>query len=137
MQLHITADATIAEIQKEFHHVYSYLKIEFYSEPHRAGELSREKYRVAHDKKISEVGKKNANGIYEWATDTTVNAFEKGLFDMCGLSVQVFRKSVNIWIETSITDKWTLEKQNQEARLMVLAIEEALHPVVEEADFER
>lgn len=137
MQLHLTADTTIAEIQKEFHHFYSYLKIEFYSEPHKVGELSREKYRIAHDKKISEVGKKGANGIYEWSADTTVRYFEKGLFEMCGLSVQVFRKSVNIWLETSITDKWTLEKQNQEARLMVLAIEEALHPVIEEADFER
>lgn len=137
MQLHLTADTTIAEIQKEFHHYYSYLKIEFYSEPHKAGELSREKYRIAHDKKISEVGKKSANGIYEWDVETTVKTFEKGLFDMCGLSVQVFRKSVNIWLETSITDKWTLEKQNQEARLMVLAIEEAQHPVIEEADFER
>ena len=137
MQLHLTADSKISEIQKEFHHYYSYLKIEFYSEPHKAGELSREKYRIAHDKKISEVGKKGINEVYEWNEETTVKEFEKNLFEICGLSVQVFRKSVNIWLETSITDKWTLEKQNQEARLMVLAIYEAQHPVIEEADFER
>lgn len=137
MQLHITPESTIAEIQKEFHRFYTFLKIEFYSEPHKAGELSREKYRIAHDKKMFEVGKKNVNAIFEWSENTTVSAFEKELFGVCGLSIQVFRKSGNIWIETSITDKWTLEKQNQEARLMVLAIEETQHPVIEEADFER
>ena len=137
MQLHITSDNTIAEIQKEFHRIYSFLKIEFYSEPHKAGELSREKYRIAHDKKISEVGKKSVSQVFEWKAETTVKAFEMGLFEICGLSVQVFRKSVNVWLETSITDKWTLEKQNQEARLMVLAIDEEQHPIIEEANFER
>jgi hypothetical protein len=31
-----------------------------------------------------------------------------------GLSVQVFRKSGNVWLETSATDNWTLRQQNNE-----------------------
>jgi hypothetical protein len=28
--------------------------------------------------------------------------------------VQVFRKSGNVWLETSATDAWSLKQQNQE-----------------------
>ena len=28
------------------------------------------------------------------------------------LNIQVFRKSADIWLQTSATDHWTLEKQN-------------------------
>jgi hypothetical protein len=30
------------------------------------------------------------------------------------LNIQVFRKSGNAWLETTVTDAWTLDKQNQE-----------------------
>jgi hypothetical protein len=32
------------------------------------------------------------------------------------LSVQVFRKSAGTWIETSVTDDWTLKQQNDEGK---------------------
>jgi hypothetical protein len=38
-------------------------------------------------------------------------AFEK----IFGLSVQVFRKSEGIWIQTTASDSWTLNRQNSEA----------------------
>jgi hypothetical protein len=39
------------------------------------------------------------------------NAFE----EMYGLSVQVFRKSGNTWLQTTTSDSWTLNEQNQKA----------------------
>jgi hypothetical protein len=36
------------------------------------------------------------------------------LWQEFGLCVQVFRKSGNHWIETSLTNSWTLEQQNRE-----------------------
>ncbi|MFZ9982087.1 MAG: hypothetical protein ACO3FI_08660 [Cyclobacteriaceae bacterium] len=35
-----------------------------------------------------------------------------------GLLVKIFRKSGNVWIETSLTDDWTLERQNEEGKSM-------------------
>jgi hypothetical protein len=42
----------------------------------------------------------------------TVEELEKSFLVKFGLNVQVFRKSGKSWLETTITDKWTLEKQN-------------------------
>ena len=44
----------------------------------------------------------------------TVSTLENELWKNFGLSAQVFRKSGNLWIETSLTDSWTLEQQNRE-----------------------
>lgn len=45
----------------------------------------------------------------------TVSELEQHFADVYGLSVQVFRKSGEVWLETTTTDNWSLEKQNQEA----------------------
>ena len=42
----------------------------------------------------------------------TVGEFEKIFYEKTSLGVQVFRKSAGIWLQTSSTDSWTLEKQN-------------------------
>ena len=46
----------------------------------------------------------------------TVTDFENALMDQFGLSAQVFRRSGNIWLETTITDYWTLKQQNEHGR---------------------
>ncbi len=38
--------------------------------------------------------------------------FEKMMLDKFMLNVQVSRKSADIWLQTSATDHWSLEKQN-------------------------
>jgi hypothetical protein len=48
--------------------------------------------------------------------DTTVTDFENALIDQYGLSAQVFRRSGNLWLETTITDYWTLKQQNDHGR---------------------
>ena len=47
-----------------------------------------------------------------------VSELEKAFSDIFGLNVQVFRKSNNMWLQTTITDKWSLEKQNQNGKEM-------------------
>jgi len=43
----------------------------------------------------------------------SVADLEKAFKDQFGLMAQVFRRSGNIWLETSITDKWSLKQQNE------------------------
>ncbi|MBK6949217.1 MAG: hypothetical protein IPH16_15200 [Haliscomenobacter sp.] len=43
----------------------------------------------------------------------TVREFEQAFYDTYGLNVQVFRRSGNIWIQTTATDSWTLAEQNR------------------------
>ena len=41
---------------------------------------------------------------------------EKLFKDKFKLAVQVFRKSGNLWLETTMTDNWTLAQQNNHGR---------------------
>ena len=43
-----------------------------------------------------------------------VNKLEKIFLEEYGLSVQVFRKSGRVWLETTMTDDWTLAEQNRQ-----------------------
>jgi len=53
-----------------------------------------------------------------------VSEVEQLFQDVYGLSVQVFRKSGTIWLETTATDDWTLNKQNDEAKELSSPINE-------------
>ena len=48
----------------------------------------------------------------------TVTDLEQNFSDVYGLSIQVFRKSGDVWLETTITDGWTLEKQNEQGKML-------------------
>ncbi len=49
---------------------------------------------------------------------TTVADLKSLLLKKWGIITHVYRKSGTMWIETSLTDDWSLEKQNQEAEQM-------------------
>jgi hypothetical protein len=48
----------------------------------------------------------------------TVAELEQQFSDVYGLSVQIFRHSGKAWLETTVTDKWTLEKQNEQGKAL-------------------
>jgi len=41
---------------------------------------------------------------------------EKSFYDRFDMLVQVSRKSGSIWLETTMTDNWTLKQQNDHGR---------------------
>jgi len=63
-----------------------------------------------------------------------VSDLEKVLWDQFGLSAQVFRKSGNLWIETSLTDSWTLSRQNKEGKEMSQTHNGSVYKQAEEDD---
>jgi hypothetical protein len=44
----------------------------------------------------------------------TVTELEQEFEKIYGLHIQVFRKSGQVWLETSVTDGWTLDMQNKQ-----------------------
>ena len=57
----------------------------------------------------------------------TVAGLEQNMNDVYGLSVQVFRKSGMAWLETSVTDNWTLEQQNKQGEELSRWKEKTMH----------
>jgi hypothetical protein len=48
----------------------------------------------------------------------SVSNLEQKFENELGLFIQVFRKSGNVWLETSATDSWTLAEQNEEGEML-------------------
>jgi len=117
MYLEINGERMISDIQKDFGILFPFLKVEFF----KNGHIRRDRYPIHkmipatrpvkdawHLKK--ETGQLEVNDIM------TVVEFENALMDQFGLSAQVFRRSGNLWMETTITDNWTLKQQNDHGK---------------------
>jgi hypothetical protein len=117
MYLEINGERLISDIQQDFGAVYPFLKIEFF----RNGKIRRDRYPVNKLIPATQPVKnawhyKQEKGQLTLSDGMTVTDFENALMDQFGLSAQVFRRSGNIWLETTITDSWTLKQQNDHGR---------------------
>jgi hypothetical protein len=101
---------TLNEVKKQFHLGFPYLKIEFFNTKHKTFEATKQSQMIRENLSLKDLTSKE--GSLEVNKDMTVEELEKKFFMKFGLNVQVFRKSGKSWLETTITDKWTLEKQN-------------------------
>jgi hypothetical protein len=109
----ISDDKTLRDIQKEFNTFFPYLKIEFYKGKHEEGEGSPVKDRLNPNRKLGAVRKIHSQEDLAIKDDMSVSQFEQMFLDKYDLNVQVFRKSGNLWIQTTATDHWTLAEQNR------------------------
>jgi hypothetical protein len=112
----ISPQKTIQQIREEFTSWFPFLKIEFFREPAGKGNLlSKDKMFAGHET-LGQVQSSLQEGDIHFHQDIQVGEFEKSLFESFGLCVQVFRKSGNLWLETSATDSWSLQQQNDEGK---------------------
>lgn len=109
----IDDNKTLAAVQKEFKRKFQNLKIEFYQGRHEAGEGSPGVTRLDPEQTIGAVRTVNQPGEFNVTKDMTVRDFEQQVYERFGLNVQVFRKSGNLWMQTTSTDDWTLQEQNR------------------------
>jgi hypothetical protein len=114
MKIEIKDTRLVTEIQKEFNSVFPYLKIEFFESPHKPKEALPKSKMYNANRAIGTCRRKHNEGMATVEGSYSVARFEQTMWDDFGLSVQVFRRSGNLWIETSLTDSWTLERQNKE-----------------------
>jgi len=108
----------IAILKEEFNQLFPYLKLEFFSKPHKTGEGSAKTFMQTDAKTLGECRALHKGGSIIITPQMSVAELEQNFNDVFGLSVQVFRKSGKIWLETTVTDSWTLEKQNIEGEAL-------------------
>ncbi|GAA0550578.1 hypothetical protein [Chitinophaga japonensis] len=117
MEIYISEEAIIAEIQREFQEAYPYLKLEFYRQPHEIGQGSRVEEKIAPDTPIEDIRMMHTFGWVDISHQRTAADLEHDFRHAFGLSVQVLRKSGDLWLETTKTDNWTLAQLNEEGKL--------------------
>jgi hypothetical protein len=114
MSIIITKDKKIREVQQDFNSFFPYLQVEFF--------IINEKNSAAKDR-VCIFDRNKKIGEFSQNLDAAVNFIitpghkltdlEKELQEKFGLSVQIFRKSGRVWLDTVNTNSWTLEQQNR------------------------
>lgn len=116
MILKIESDKTIALIQQEFNTAFPFLKIEFFKNGKTLQRMYTTKQLVNNEATLAAARLTSVQGEILVADTMTVKELEQDFFNSFGLTVQVFRKSGRLWLETTMTDNWTLKQQNQHGK---------------------
>ena len=114
MKITINDKRKIFAIQEEFNNAFPFLRIEFFSKPHKPGGGSSKKLIKHSSVTLGECRTIHNTGSISITEEMTVTELEQRFSDVYGLGVQVFRKSGNVWLETTVTDGWTLKEQNDQ-----------------------
>ena len=114
----------IASVYEAFQKTFPFLKLEFYEK--RNGVHGNKKFDQDEQRVLKEFKYENANGkLITISPDTTVAFLEKAVSNYYMLTLQVFRKSGNVWLETTVTDNWTLEEQNKQGEAITAQMNRA------------
>jgi hypothetical protein len=116
MEIVVNKTKMLKTIQEEFQKCFPFLKLEFYSNSHRVGEGSSKKQALNNNLTVGETPQFKKDSTIEIEKSMKVSELEKAFANAFGLNIQVFRKSNNMWLQTTITDNWSLEKQNQNGK---------------------
>lgn len=109
MEIKIEAGKTFGKVQEEFTQTFPYLKIDITSKGFIAKELCLTEGN-GHNKMADDIS------FIALTENTTVKEIVHQFKELFNLSVKVQRKSDGHWVETSLTEDWTLNKQNLEGK---------------------
>lgn len=118
MTINISNSSLIEDVQKDFSEFFPYLRLKFLPD-NRFAAIQKVLHHNNNGKPLLKFGDLNNNisaGSFELSDATTVRELEEIFKTKFGLTAQVLRKSGNIWMEASITGKWSLAQQNEHGR---------------------
>ena len=109
MKLTITEDKQIKDIQAAFSNFFPWLKLQFF----RSHTNPEEPVRVLDpEARIDEVTYLLREGSIYLTENITVRELREIFDERFGLHVQTLRKAGDRWLETLLTDSWSLKRQN-------------------------
>lgn len=114
----ISKDWKIKDIQNEFQNHFPFLKIEFYKSRKDASGSNVKFEKLSPFIPVVSMDSAKVPLEIPLSEDKKVSDLKQLFKDTFDCSIVIFRKSGNHWIETSFTEDWTLEQQNEEGKLM-------------------
>lgn len=113
MKLEINNQTTTLQVKRFFNHKFPYLKIEFFTVKHKSGEPSQSKDMIHENLLLNTINPALKESSLLIDPAMSVAAFETKFQESVGIPVQVFRKHHEVWIETTHTDHFSLDDQNE------------------------
>jgi hypothetical protein len=111
--INISPHTLIRDIQWEFNFFFPFLKIDFFRQAYSTRNKTGKFPCLSGELSIGAAYTKNKEAVITIDDITTMRALEKECAEQFGISVQIYRKLGNIWLETSRTDSWTMKQQNR------------------------
>ena len=112
MEIFLSSESTIRQINKEFHKAFPLLQLEFYQRKHSFGETYVYEQKFHERTSLKEINENFRPGVVSINPHDTVAELEQRFQRRFDLSVQVYRRMGDIYLETAETDDLTLEEQN-------------------------
>lgn len=109
MKIEIHDNMMVKDLKRQFHDAFPALKLEFFS-----GTVHNRESQLDNEAMLKDFGLKQ-NGTLIFDAQMKVSEFELMINEHYGLQIQVFRKSGNVFVETTGTDDWTLAQEQTEA----------------------
>ena len=129
MHLHLTKDSRIADIQQQFNVCYPYLKLQFSAQHIHVGATHVKRSLIPSDTLLRSITHMEFPCQIDIDQSMTVARLERCFEQKTGLHVQVFRSSGSLWLITTATDQWSLEKQNRECEELSQKPNEEIEPL--------
>lgn len=111
----------INDFQKEFNDAFPFLKIDLFTPATSANEVISSVKRIKDgNETLCECRNIHHPGTITmtFSPDTTVAELKQNFKDLYNIKVQVFRQAGNSWLETTLTQNWTLEQQNKHGEIL-------------------
>ena len=118
MKILINDRRKISGIQEEFNVLFPYLKLEFFPKPSSRGGKSSEKTIANPSKTLGECRTVHKKGSITITPGMTVSDLADRFRDIYGLEIHLSRNSGKMWLETTLTENWTLEEQNKQGEAL-------------------
>lgn len=112
MQIYISEEAIISDIQDRFHRLYPGLKLAFFRKSGLPGECTDEKDRLSSSMPIEKVRMLHSFGWLDVSHYRTALAVEHDLKCLFGLHGRILHQKGNLWLQTTTTGHLTLEELN-------------------------
>ncbi len=112
----VTKDTQLKSIQNEFSSLLPGLSLKFYKSNHDKFHSNHQYDEIVSNFTIIDLNPDFDKDIeVEFWEDEVVFEFERRIAELLGVNVQVLRRSKKVWLQTSVTDSWTLKKEMEHA----------------------
>ena len=126
MMMQLAKYRSVSDVWQQFNNAYPFLRLDFYKYVHqKPGMMVKQK--INHSTNLANAGILR-EGEVDISETTTVRQLEQKFITEFGLSVEVSRKSGKIWLQTTISENWTLKQQNEHGRELSDTVENSTPP---------
>ncbi len=114
--LTIDSSRKLSSIKEDFNSRFPFLKLEFFKKKHMVHGSSQKKDIISTDMTLKQLLQSRTAQDIVITPEMPVFELEQLFQENYKISAQVFRKSGRSWLETTLTDDWTLKHQNDQGK---------------------